>query len=181
MLTDNYLNVYEKGRLDGELMGLNWLTVVKARKEYFMSTIPNIKYSYGNPLYANEYLGLEFTPNVKLLLDKINSDFGTEYNVVFLNRYDSALDHIGWHKDDSPEMDTNHPICVVSLGQTRRIQTVEKEFIKDKNKISEYNLTDGSLFIMPAGFQETHFHRIPKEGFNCKTRISLTFRRYKHG
>lgn len=182
MLIEKFLNKEESKSLYDELYNdLDWLSVVKARKEYFMSTIPNLKYSYGNPLYANEYFGEPFTKETLDVLNKLNGDFGTQYNVVFLNRYDSAIDHIGWHSDDSPEMDTNHPICVITLGQTRRIQTVEKAFIKDKSKISEFNLTDGSLFVMPAGFQETHYHRIPKEGFECRTRISLTFRRYRHG
>lgn len=36
-----------------------------------------------------------------------------------------------------------------------------------------------SCFIMPAGFQDNHVHRIPKHNRPCGARISLTFRKYK--
>lgn len=39
-------------------------------------------------------------------------------------------------------------------------------------------LEEGSIFIMPVGFQETHLHRIPKHDRPCAWRISLTFRSF---
>lgn len=39
-------------------------------------------------------------------------------------------------------------------------------------------LGEASLFIMPPGYQETHFHRIPKHDRPCDWRISLTFRSF---
>lgn len=162
-----------------ELTDMDWLSLVKSRKEFFMASTPGIEYSYGKKEYANTYVAQPLTNSVKLILDQINRDFGTSYDLVFLNRYDSNSDNIGWHSDDSPEMDSDHPIAVLSLGQARRIQTVEKVHSQNKEAVREYLLRNGSLFIMPKGFQETHFHRIPKEGFKCDTRISLTFRKYK--
>lgn len=41
-----------------------------------------------------------------------------------------------------------------------------------------YLLQRGSVFIMPAGFQEAMFHRIPKHPAPCGWRISLTFRKF---
>jgi hypothetical protein len=41
-----------------------------------------------------------------------------------------------------------------------------------------YLLERGSLFIMPAGFQEVMLHRIPKHHQPCGWRISLTFRKF---
>jgi alkylated DNA repair dioxygenase AlkB len=40
-------------------------------------------------------------------------------------------------------------------------------------------LHEGSLFIMPEGYQDTHLHRIPKHDRPCGWRISLTFRSFK--
>jgi hypothetical protein len=162
-----------------ELSNMDWLSLVKSRREFFMAKIPGIKYSYGKKEYANTYVAQPLNYSVGLILDQVNKDFGTSYDLVFLNRYDSNSDNIGWHSDDSPEMDSSHPIAVLSLGQERRIQTVEKIHSQNKEAVREYLLRNGSLFIMPKGFQETHFHRIPKEGFKCSTRISLTFRKYK--
>lgn len=35
----------------------------------------------------------------------------------------------------------------------------------------------GALFIMPGGYQDEHFHRIPKHDRECGGRISITFRK----
>jgi hypothetical protein len=37
-------------------------------------------------------------------------------------------------------------------------------------------LAPGSLFLMHAGMQATHEHRIPKVGHEVKPRISMTYR-----
>jgi alkylated DNA repair dioxygenase AlkB len=42
-------------------------------------------------------------------------------------------------------------------------------------------LKEGSLFLMPEGYQDTHLHRIPKHDRECGWRISLTFRSFKGG
>lgn len=47
--------------------------------------------------------------------------------------------------------------------------------IPDDQKIL---LKRGSLFVMPKGFQDTYFHRIPKHDRPCGWRISLTFRSF---
>lgn len=39
-------------------------------------------------------------------------------------------------------------------------------------------LGETSLFIMPPGYQENYFHRIPKHDRPCGWRISLTFRKF---
>ncbi len=44
--------------------------------------------------------------------------------------------------------------------------------------ITKLKLGHGSLCLMQPGMQDTHQHRIPKAGFQCGERISLTFRGY---
>lgn len=39
-------------------------------------------------------------------------------------------------------------------------------------------LERGSLFVMPVGYQDNYFHRIPKHDRPCGWRISLTFRSF---
>jgi len=41
-----------------------------------------------------------------------------------------------------------------------------------------YLLERGSIFIMPPGFQDVMYHRIPKHPKPCGWRISLTFRKF---
>ncbi len=172
---ENYISKQEADNLFKELLEIDWLSVVKARREQFMATQEGLVYAYGKKEWSNNYSSIPMISIVKELVDKINLEFGSLYNVVFLNRYDSNSDNIQWHSDNSPEMDNNNPISVLSLGQERRIQT---KLIEVKDFQEETKLSHGSLFIMPKNYQTKYHHRIPKEGFVCKTRISLTFRHY---
>jgi hypothetical protein len=40
-------------------------------------------------------------------------------------------------------------------------------------------LENGSIFLMPPGYQDTHLHRIPRHDLPCGPRVSLTFRTFK--
>ena len=178
-----YLNIfkelYDHNALYDHLMKLDWLEATKARKELFFYKDDSLNYTYGKPPFDRTYSSKKFTGPVKDLLHILNIHFGTDYDICFLNRYDDKKSQLGWHADDSPEMDPEHPIAVVSLGAEREIWWKQKDIkgnIPDDQKIL---LEDGSLFVMPAGFQADHLHRIPKCDSECGTRISLTFRKYK--
>lgn len=159
-----------------ELMGLDWLTVTEARKEYFMSDVPR-SYAYKTYDGTRDYRSSPFVERVERLRLYLNGP-GLNYNVCFLNRYDTQHNQLGWHADDSPEMDHEHPIAVVSLGAEREIWWKEKAFKGEVPPENRRRLAHGSLFVMPPGFQLTHLHRIPKADRAVGTRISLTFRRY---
>ena len=160
------------------LNDLEWLEMTEARKEYFMSD-ESISYKYGNGVAARTYTSSLFSAHIKNLMNKINSDYNCNYNVCFLNRYDTQKNALGWHADDSPEMNTEHAICVVSFGAEREIWVKGKSFKGEIPKDDRYLLENGSLFIMPAGFQENNFHKMPRCDKACGIRISLTFRNYK--
>jgi alkylated DNA repair dioxygenase AlkB len=116
---------------------------------------------------------------------------GDEANLMFfegcfLNGYESHRDWLGWHEDDDQGIDHSKPIAIVTLyggpgvDHPRAIQFREKlGEVDGKMTYGEPEtlpLEQGSLCLMPAGFQSTHQHRIPKAGFECRSRISLTFR-----
>ena len=156
------------------LLTLDWLTVTEARKEFFMAD-ESIVYNYSN----RDYTAMPFVEEVKTFMTTMNAAMKTDYNVCFLNRYDSYKNQLGWHSDDSPEMDLNHPIAVWSLGQERQIWWKHKDQKGDIPAEQKVNLEHNSLFIMPVGFQIDHFHKIPKHhSQDCGVRISMTFRRY---
>lgn len=169
---------------------LTWLEVTAARKEYFMSSVSR-SYRYKTWDGEREYHSVPFTepvlglksafavvghvvPQALAVLGLAALDF----NVCFLNRYDTQHGHLGWHADDSPEMAHDHPIAVVSLGAEREIWWKPKaekgETPPDRRRLLEH----GSIFVMPAGFQREYLHRIPKCDRAVGTRISLTFRHY---
>lgn len=157
-----------------------------ARSECFMSE-PDPEsgarrlYTYGVGPSARTYEAAPFHPWVRDLGVQLNlaSGFGTPlgYNVCVLNRYRDEKQALGWHSDDSPEQDLDHPIAVVSFGAPREIWTRPigaKGVVPAEDR---YLLEPGSLFIMPGGYQNTHQHRIPKPFGKCGLRISLTFRK----
>jgi alkylated DNA repair dioxygenase AlkB len=159
------------------LLGLEWLSVTDARLEYFMASKP-LSYTYGKAPYAREYNSREYTPEVLLIQDQLNAELGSKFNVCFLNRYNTPKHQLGWHADDSPTMDRDHPIAVVSFGAEREIwwklQDAKGEVPPDQRQELEH----GSLFVMPAGFQDLYYHRIPRADREVGVRVSLTFRHY---
>jgi alkylated DNA repair dioxygenase AlkB len=142
-----------------------------------MAHTPTV-YTYGVGKFARTYASSPYHPLVAKIEERLNKD-GLRYNVCFLNRYDGRGQFLGWHADDSPGMDLDHPIAVISLGEAREIwwkpQGETGVVPVDQRQL----LAEGSLFVMPAGFQRTHFHRIPKGDHDMGTRISLTFRHYE--
>lgn len=156
---------------------LTWLEVTPARKEYFMSDKPR-SYAYKTFDGPRTYHSSPYTDVVDSLRAAINILFAAKFNVCFFNRYDEQKHHLGWHADDSPEMDHDHPIAVVSLGVEREIWWKPKEHKGEIPPEWRRKLEHGSFFVMPPGFQRTHLHRIPKCDHACGVRISLTFRHY---
>lgn len=175
-----YISSYVEDYFDetfNHLLNLKWLEVTEARKEYFMSD-EQISYKYGSGVAARIYTSSPFSDPIGRLMDRLNKEYNCNYNVCFLNRYDTQKNALGWHADDSPEMNTKHAICVISFGAEREIWVKEKSFKGEIPKEDRYLLENGSLFIMPAGFQENNFHKIPRCDKACGIRISLTFRNY---
>jgi alkylated DNA repair dioxygenase AlkB len=171
--------------LDDVLNSTPWIKVTDARLECFMSARTET-YTYGEGRGVRTYTPVPYSPLVADIQRQLNRD-GLEretlddvymYNVCFLNRYDNAAMQLGWHSDDSPGMDHEHPIAVVSFGQPREIWWREKGqtgvIPADQRQLLEH----GSIFVMPAGMQRTHQHRIPKGDKPMGLRVSLTYRHY---
>jgi alkylated DNA repair dioxygenase AlkB len=163
------------------LLDLTWLEVTPARKEYFMSDVPR-SYAYkvrdDAGSHMRDYHSSRYTPPVDVIREQLNAALDARFNVCFLNRYDDQRNHLGWHADDSPEMDHDHPIAVVSFGVVREIWWKPKLHKGPIPAEWRRELEPGSVFVMPAGFQRDYLHRIPKCDRQCGVRVSLTFRRY---
>ena len=163
----------------GHFMDLNWIDATPARKEYFMSEEDSIPYTYGSGENARIYYSSKFSAPTSWIMEQLNTEFNCQYNVCFLNRYDNAKQALGYHADDSPGMNLDHPISVISFGSKRSIYWKSKDFKGELPPENKQVLDSGSLFIMPAGFQKDHLHKIAKADKEYGTRISLTFRNYR--
>lgn len=179
------------------------------RREYYSNDVPN-PYVYGKGAGEREYLPQPWHPDMMLIRKALELHTGATFEVCFLNGYEDQSDHLGWHADDSPEMDDARPIAIISLGAEREIffrprpelvgkcsicagagipgkeSQTEKGLMSclacegktAPTEVEKLKLESGSLCLMAPGMQDTHQHRIPKAGFVCGERISLTFRGY---
>lgn len=142
------------------------------RMEYYVNDY-NTPYTYGVSKFARTYEAQPTHSVISVLQSDLQMIANSRFEVCFLNRYMDQSDHLGWHADDSPEMDDNRPIAIVSLGVEREIWFCPQS---DKTNILKLRLGHGSLCLMAPGMQDTHFHRIPKSDRICGERISLTYR-----
>jgi alkylated DNA repair dioxygenase AlkB len=155
-----------------------WLRLGETpRRECFMAVNPAAKYRYGTEKSPRVYDAAPMHPAVRLLMDRLNEDFGTHYNVCVLNAYADGRDHLGWHGDRSPEQDPSHPIAVIAFGAAREIWIRDRGVPGDVLPENKFLMTPGGVFIMPEGFQDEKDHRIPKTDRPCEGRVSLTFRK----
>lgn len=141
-------------------------------------------YTYGSGDHARTYeahpltaLAPDAAGGIYRIMCSLNQATGASYDCCFVNGYEHGRQHLGWHSDDSPEMDANHPIATVSLGAEREIWFRP---IGDQSgaNVEKMMLASGSAAIMGAGMQQGWQHRIPKSSrVDCGPRLSLTYRR----
>lgn len=134
----------------------------------------NVEYTYGSGRGVRTYDPDPYDPIVLEIRDKIRNETGAYVDACFINGYINERDHLGWHADDSEEINNYVPIGVISYGAEREI------WFRPKGASGSHTdsvlLKPGSLLLMGAGMQETWEHRIPKHSASCGPRISLTYR-----
>lgn len=151
------------------------------RREYWLNPYA-MPYTYGSGERARTYEGNRWNHSntgviANLMIPMIEGAVGPAPDCCFLNGYEDGQQHLGWHADDSPEMDHGHPIYVVSLGAAREIWVRPKTHKGEVPPEWRFTLAPGSLFVMRAGMQYSWHHRIPKADRECGPRVSFTYRR----
>ena len=143
------------------------------RRECFFSALGK-PYTYGSGLGIRTYWPKDAPLMMSGLTAEAESATASKFELCFANGYAGAREHLGWHADDSDEIDDGRPIAVMSLGAAREIWIKPKD--GDASTVEKILLPSGSLFVMGAGMQDTHLHRIPKHSGMCGFRVSLTWR-----
>jgi len=153
------------------------------RLEYYCNDF-NEPYTYGSGAGVRTYEAQPYHPMITKIRKQLEAFMGEKYEVCFLNGYRDGSDQLGWHADDSPEMDDARHIAIVSLGARREIYFRPNSMIGGQSmttmpQVEKVWLEHGSVCFMRPGMQDTHQHRIPKASYHgCGPRISLTFRGY---
>ncbi len=159
-------------RLSSELAWVHKDTT--PRHEYYVNDF-GVPYFYGTKEFGRSYDAQPTHLTIQHIRKVIEALTKETYEVCFLNRYLNQSDQLGWHADNSPEMDDSRSIAIVSLGVEREIWFRPND---NQTEVTKLKLGHGSLCLMHPGMQDTHQHRIPKASFICGERISLTFRGY---
>lgn len=169
----DFMTKYQSNEMFETLwVGLNWEHREFApRKEYWTNDF-NRSYTYGRGVGIRTYESQESHTDIDWVRTKLMGVVDFWYEGCFLNGYKDERDALGWHSDDDPGIDHSKPIAVVTIGNGREIQFMDK----NTREIGKQFLDPGSLLLMHAGMQDTHLHRIPKAGYKAGPRISLTFR-----
>lgn len=119
----------------------------------------------------------EWTSELYDLKERIEREFGYQFNGVLLNLYRDNNDSVAWHRDKENRYGKRPVIASISLGQTRNFDFRKKDHHQSKYSLP---LPNGSLLIMKGDLQENWEHRIAKSSFPMKPRINLTFRLLKN-
>ena len=98
-------------------------------------------------------------------------------NYALVNIYETGKDYIGWHSDDEKDLESNTPICSISLGDERKFQLREK-YSKGETPTKIYSkvLAHGSLCTMEKQTQQICKHKVPVKPKASSPRINITFR-----
>jgi len=102
-------------------------------------------------------------------LRKMPGYAGRQINFVSLQYYRDHTVQIGWH-DHSEDRGVDTPVFIVSTGAERPFHLMLQ---KDKNALSSRVTEHGSLLVMPASFNDSHFHAVLPEKHPCGVRISV--------
>lgn len=126
---------------------------------------------------------VDWTPVMKIVLDRVRSFLGQNFNICLVNQYCSGKDFIGWHADNEEKGD-KYCIASISLGAVRRFEFLlkTKELNPDTQLGTQLGervsveLGHGSLLVMSHPCQDLYLHRLPPDKKVKDERINLTFR-----
>jgi len=133
--------------------------------------------SYGKAYNYSQisYPFQEFTPELKEIVELINSKVGFEPNNCLINYYLDGKSKMGFHSDQTDILFDGTGVGIVSIGEPRilRFRNIEnREVTKD------FELPSGSFIYMTNEIQDEWQHSIPKSDTE-NGRMSLTFRKMK--
>jgi alkylated DNA repair dioxygenase AlkB len=104
---------------------------------------------------------------------RVQDATGVPFNAVGLNLYRDGRDSVAPHNDHLYEIVEGHPIGLLSLGATRRMNIRAKE---PPRRLLHVDLEAGSLLMMSYATQLHYTHGVPKTRDAVGERISLAFR-----
>ncbi|GBM29439.1 DNA oxidative demethylase ALKBH2 [Araneus ventricosus] len=123
----------------------------------------------------------ETCPIIFELKKCVESVVGCSFNFVLVNRYKDGSDHMGEHRDDEKELDTQAPIASLSFGAVREFafRHMDSRGKNAKSNIpkQKIDLYPGSLLLMEYPTNKFWYHSLPARKNVFGVRVNLTFRK----
>lgn len=114
------------------------------------------------------------------MMNNINTQLGTDFNGLLINRYIGGLDYIGAHSDNEIGISNNKVVAVtLATNGCKRIFRIRDK--TNKKIIVDVITKNRQLLVMDGMFQKEFTHEIvaSKKISNKDVRISVTFRTHK--
>ena len=140
-----------------------------------MSTRKTASYGKAYNYSQISYPFQEFTQEIQVIIDSINTKFGFVPNNCLVNYYLDGKSKMGFHSDQTDILYQNTGVGIISIGETR---TLRFKNIKNRELIKDFELPSGSFIYMTNNVQDEWQHSIPKSDTE-NGRMSLTFRKIK--
>ena len=112
-------------------------------------------------------------PVLREACECIRSHVDAPFTHVGLNFYRDGRDSVAPHNDKLHSLASGHPIALLSLGATRRMDIRDKQPPRTTRRVP---LEPGSLLLMSHASQHHYEHGIPKTREAVGPRISVVFR-----
>ena len=111
---------------------------------------------------------------ISKVMDTFNERFNCKMDSCLVLKYTSTSAGTSLHADDERTMDTNQPICNLSIGDSRTIDFLSNA---DGKVIRSFNMESKSMVLMKPGTQKILKHRVPGIApASPSLRYSLSFR-----
>lgn len=132
--------------------------------------------SFGVPYnYAQmRYPALPMHEALKPVVEKLNEVLGVRLNNCLLNFYGTGQSKMGFHADDTTDLQPGTGVAIVSLGYARKLTYRNKA---NPALQRAFGLQPGSVLYMSSAAQDEWVHAIKKQK-GVGPRISLTWRAF---
>ena len=129
-----------------------------------------VPYNYAQMTYPAVPMHSALVPVVAQLHQRL----GVRFNNCLLNFYETERSKMGFHADDTTDLQPDTGVAIVSVGCARKL-TYRR---KDNKEIQQaFNLQPGSMLYMDSAVQDEWVHAIKKQK-GVGPRISLTWRAF---
>ncbi len=129
-----------------------------------------VPYNYAQMTYPALPMHSALVPVVEQLYRQL----AVRFNNCLLNFYETGQSKMGFHADDTSNLQPETGVAIVSLGYPRKITYRTKA---DKTIQQAFTLQPGSLLYMGSQVQDHWVHAIKKQK-DVGPRISLTWRAF---